>query len=74
MAKRRRTRARWLTAWSYALRALAALALPGHSPARLWRHVAATLRPARGEGLREAAEQYNRSLDDPQASRSGSST
>jgi GT2 family glycosyltransferase len=46
---------RWLTAWPYALRALAALALPGHSPARYWRHVTATLRPGRGEGLREAA-------------------
>ena len=51
---------RWLTAWSYALRALAALVLPGRSPARLWRHVTATLRPAHGEGLREAAEEYNR--------------
>jgi GT2 family glycosyltransferase len=51
---------RWLTAWTYALRALAALVLPGHSPRRYWRHVSATLQPARGEGLREAAEEYNR--------------
>jgi GT2 family glycosyltransferase len=51
---------RWLTAWTYALRALAALALPGHSARRYWRHVTATLRPDRGEGLREAAEEYNR--------------
>lgn len=50
---------RWLTAWSYALRALAALALPGHSARRYWRHVTATLHPERGEGLREAAEAYN---------------
>ena len=46
---------RWLTAWTYALRSLAALVLPGHSPRRYWRHVTATLRPDRGEGLREAA-------------------
>jgi len=51
---------RWLTAWSYARRALGALVLPGHSPRRYWLHVTATLRPARGEGLREAAEEYSR--------------
>jgi N-acetylglucosaminyl-diphospho-decaprenol L-rhamnosyltransferase len=55
---------RWLTAYSYALRALAALALPGHSPRRYWRHVTATLVPQRGEGLREAAEEYNRAADE----------
>jgi N-acetylglucosaminyl-diphospho-decaprenol L-rhamnosyltransferase len=52
---------RWLTAWSYAVRALAALLLPGHSPKRYWRHVTASLWPSRGEGLREAAAAYNRS-------------
>jgi N-acetylglucosaminyl-diphospho-decaprenol L-rhamnosyltransferase len=52
---------RWLTALSYAERALAALLLPGHSAKRYWRHVTATLFPSRGEGLREAAETYNRS-------------
>jgi N-acetylglucosaminyl-diphospho-decaprenol L-rhamnosyltransferase len=51
---------RWLTALPYALRALAATVLPGHAPARYWRHVTATLSPQRGEGLREAAERYNR--------------
>ncbi len=51
---------RLLTAWPYALRALAASVLPGHSPRRYWRHVTATLRPGRGEGLREAAARYNR--------------
>ena len=51
---------RWLTAWAYALRALAAMVLPGHSAARYRRHVSATLHPRRGEGLREAAERYNR--------------
>jgi len=51
---------RWLTAWAYAVRALVALALPDHSPKRYWRHVTATLWPGRGEGLREAADAYNR--------------
>jgi N-acetylglucosaminyl-diphospho-decaprenol L-rhamnosyltransferase len=51
---------RWLTAWSYALRALVAMLLPRHSPRRYRQHVTATLRPGRGEGLREAAQEYNR--------------
>jgi N-acetylglucosaminyl-diphospho-decaprenol L-rhamnosyltransferase len=55
---------RWLTAWSYALRAFAALLLPGHSARRYWRHVTASLWPARGEGLREAAAAYNRQARD----------
>jgi len=50
---------RWLTAWTYALRALAANVLPGHDPARYWQHVRATLHPGRGEGLREAAADWN---------------
>jgi GT2 family glycosyltransferase len=54
---------RWLTAFPYALRALAALVLPGHSPRRYMRHVTATLWPARGQGLREAAAELNRALD-----------
>jgi len=51
---------RWLTAWTYAVRALAANVLPGHDPARYWQHVRATLHPERGEGLREAAADWNR--------------
>jgi N-acetylglucosaminyl-diphospho-decaprenol L-rhamnosyltransferase len=51
---------RVLTAWAYALRSVAAVVLPGHSPRRYWRHVTATLRPDRGEGLREAAIEHNR--------------
>jgi N-acetylglucosaminyl-diphospho-decaprenol L-rhamnosyltransferase len=51
---------RWLTAWAYALRAAAAVVMPGHSPRRYWFHANATLHPERGEGLREAADQYNR--------------
>ena len=41
---------RWLTAWSYAVGALAALVLPGRTAGRYWRHVTATLRagPWRG--------------------------
>ena len=51
---------RVLTAFTYAVRAAAATVLPGHDPRRYWRHVTATLRPARGEGLREAASEHNR--------------
>jgi N-acetylglucosaminyl-diphospho-decaprenol L-rhamnosyltransferase len=51
---------RLLTALTYALRAAAALVLPRHDPRRYWRHVTATLRPAAGEGLREAATEHNR--------------
>ncbi|MBW3608002.1 MAG: glycosyltransferase family 2 protein [Actinobacteria bacterium] len=51
---------RWLTAFTYAVRSVAAIALPGHDPRRYWRHVTATLRPAQGEGLREAASEHNR--------------
>jgi len=51
---------RWFTAWAYGVRALAALALPGHDPRRYARHAAAALMPSRGEGLREAAEAFNR--------------
>ena len=51
---------RMLTAFAYAVRSVAAVCLPGHEPRRYWRHVTATLRPARGEGLREAASEHNR--------------
>ncbi|HEX5145489.1 MAG TPA: glycosyltransferase [Conexibacter sp.] len=51
---------RWLTAWTYAVRAVVANVVPGHDPARYWQHVRATLRPDRGEGLREAAADWNR--------------
>jgi GT2 family glycosyltransferase len=64
MRKHHPTSAAWtvrlLTAFTYALRAAAAVVLPGHDPRRYWRHVTATLRPARGEGLREAASEHNR--------------
>jgi N-acetylglucosaminyl-diphospho-decaprenol L-rhamnosyltransferase len=51
---------RLLTALVYAERAAIALVAPGHSARRYWRHVTATLRPARGEGLREAAVERDR--------------
>jgi GT2 family glycosyltransferase len=51
-----------LLAWPYLLRALAALILPGHSPRRYWLHTRQALLPGRGEGIREAAEAYNRGL------------
>ncbi len=54
---------RWLTAFPYALRTLAAVVLPGHDPRRYAAHVRATLRPGRGEGIREAAEAFNRERD-----------
>ncbi len=60
-----RTRAfllRPVLAWPYLLRALAALVLPGHSPRRYWLHARQALMPGQGEGIREAAEAYNRRI------------
>jgi N-acetylglucosaminyl-diphospho-decaprenol L-rhamnosyltransferase len=51
-----------LLAWPYGLRALAALFLPGHSARRYWLHARQALLPGRGEGIREAAEAYNRAV------------
>ncbi len=51
---------RWLTAWTYAVRSVLAVAAPGHDPRRYRRHVTATLFPRRGEGLAEAAADFNR--------------
>jgi N-acetylglucosaminyl-diphospho-decaprenol L-rhamnosyltransferase len=51
---------RCLTAWTYAVRSILALAAPGHDPRRYRRHVTATLFPRRGEGLSEAAADFNR--------------
>jgi GT2 family glycosyltransferase len=46
---------RWLTAWSYAARALAATVLPGH-PARVYvAHARQALRPGHGKSLRDLA-------------------
>jgi GT2 family glycosyltransferase len=51
-----------LLAWPYLLRSVAALVLPGHSARRYWLHARQALLPGRGEGIREAAEAYNRGL------------
>jgi GT2 family glycosyltransferase len=59
------TRVAWrlLWAWSYLVRALAALILPGRDSARYWRHAFQELAPGRGDGIREAADAYNRRLE-----------
>ena len=54
--------ARALSAWSYTLRALAALVLPRHDAGWYRLHARRALRPWREEGLAEAAEAYNRRL------------
>jgi N-acetylglucosaminyl-diphospho-decaprenol L-rhamnosyltransferase len=51
---------RWLTAWTYLVRAAAAVVLPGHDARRYFKHARASLFPRRGEGLREAADEFNR--------------
>jgi GT2 family glycosyltransferase len=51
-----------LAAWSYAVRGVVALVLPGHEPGVYWLHARQALRPDRGEGLREAADAYNAAL------------
>jgi hypothetical protein len=44
---------RVLTAWSYALRALAATVVPNRSPRIMWAHARQALLPDRGRGLRD---------------------
>jgi GT2 family glycosyltransferase len=51
---------RALGVWFYLVRALAAVAVPGHDPRRYLLHARQELTPGRGEGIREAAEEYNR--------------
>jgi N-acetylglucosaminyl-diphospho-decaprenol L-rhamnosyltransferase len=59
------TRFAWhiLWAWFYAVRALVALVKPGDDPHRYVLHARQALMPGSGEGIREAAEAYNRRLD-----------
>ena len=51
-----------LLALPYLVRALAAVVIPGRSPRRMWVHARQALRPGRGEGIREAAEDFNRQI------------
>jgi N-acetylglucosaminyl-diphospho-decaprenol L-rhamnosyltransferase len=56
---------RLLTAWSYAIRALAAVFLPNR-PARIyWAHARQALFPNRGESLRDRAESVRGGRPDP---------
>jgi GT2 family glycosyltransferase len=52
-----------LLAWGYLARAVAAPVLPGQDPRRYLMHARQGLRPARGEGIREAAAAHNRLLE-----------
>ena len=51
---------RALGVWFYFVRAVAAVGVPGHDPRRYLFHARQELTPGRGEGIREAAEEYNR--------------
>jgi N-acetylglucosaminyl-diphospho-decaprenol L-rhamnosyltransferase len=51
-----------LLAWPHLLRTVAAVFVSGHSPRRYWLHARQALIPGHGEGIREAAEAYNRAL------------
>jgi GT2 family glycosyltransferase len=53
--------ARALSAWTYGVRALAAVVMPGRDAGWYWAHTRAAMWPERGEGLREAAEKFNES-------------
>jgi N-acetylglucosaminyl-diphospho-decaprenol L-rhamnosyltransferase len=54
---------RALTAWAYGVRAVAATLLPGYDSRWYLLHARCALRPSRGEGLREAAAEYNRGVN-----------
>jgi GT2 family glycosyltransferase len=52
-----------LLALPYLIRAAAAAVIPGRDPRRMWFHARQALRPGAGEGIREAAEAFNRRAD-----------
>lgn len=56
----KRLAVRLLGAWFYLACAVAALVAPGHDPRRYLLHARQELSPGRGEGIREAAQAYNR--------------
>jgi hypothetical protein len=60
-----------LSAWPYLPRAFAAIFLPGHDRRRYMFHARQALRPERGAGLREAAEEYNRAVPPAPAAAEG---
>ena len=53
---------RWLSAWTFAWRAVRALARPGADPRHHLRQARAALQPSRGQGLADAADELNRWL------------
>ena len=53
---------RWLSAWTFSWRAVRALGRPGADPAHHLRQARAALRPERGTGLAEEADELNRRL------------
>jgi N-acetylglucosaminyl-diphospho-decaprenol L-rhamnosyltransferase len=48
---------RWLTAWSYAVRAAVAVFIPKQPAKIYWAHAKQALHPQRGKGLREMADE-----------------
>jgi hypothetical protein len=56
-----------LTAWTYGARAAAALVRPDRDPRRFAHHAASAMNPSRGEGLAEAAAQFNAGLPQGEA-------
>jgi N-acetylglucosaminyl-diphospho-decaprenol L-rhamnosyltransferase len=58
--------ARVLWSVSYVPRAIAATFMRDQDPGTYWLHARQALRPYRGEGMREAAEAYNASLEERQ--------
>ena len=69
----RLTRLTWKVCWTWAYLARAAVAalLPGRDPRRYLLHARQELFPARGEGIRDAAEAHNRDLANKVPARDG---